>query len=79
MGEPMQQLSESAKPILNALMGTAMSVMGFALLRATGIQGDASLISAVILAGLLNIRQLASLNCARLLPTSEPSVGELSS
>jgi len=79
MGDPMQQLSESVKPILNALLGTVASVLGFAVLRATGMQGDVSLISAVILAGALNIRQLTSLNCDGLLPTSLPSVGELSS
>ena len=72
----MLKLPERAKPVLTALLGTAASVLGFGLLRAIGAQGDVSLISAVILAGLLNIRQLASLNCDAFLPTSLPSVGE---
>ena len=75
----MTQLSETVKPILSALLRTAASVLAFALLRTAGAGGDLSLVSAVVVAGLLNIRQLASLNCDGLLPTSQPSVGELSS
>lgn len=75
----MPRLAEAAKPILGAFLSTAVSVMVFFAVRAAGAGGDLSLVSAMIVAGLLNIRHLASLNCDALLPTSLPSVGELSS
>ena len=74
----MAKLSETAAPILNALLSTGASVLAFAMLRSGGAGVDVSLLASMILAGLLNIRRLASLNCEALLPTCQPSVGELS-
>jgi len=74
----MAKLSETAAPILNALLSTGASVLAFAMLRSGGASVDVSLLASMILAGLLNIRRLASLNCEALLPTCQPSVGELS-
>ena len=76
--DPMTRLSEAAKPLINALLSTGASVLAFAMLRTTGLSPDISLLSSMILAGLLNIGRLASLNCEALLPTCEPAVGELS-
>ena len=77
--DPMTKLAEAATPIMNALASTALSVLAFALLRTAGAGVDTSLLSSMILAGLLNIRRLASLNCEALLPTCQQAVGELSS
>ncbi len=74
----MAKLSETAAPILNALLSTGASVLAFTMLRSGGASVDVSLLASMILAGLLNIRRLASLNCEALLPTCQPSVGELS-
>lgn len=73
----MPKLAEAAKPIVNALLSTGASVLAFAMLRAGGAGVDLSLVASMILAGMLNIRRLASLNCESLLPTSEPALGEL--
>jgi hypothetical protein len=69
----------TAAPILDTLLSTGASVLAFAMLRAGGAGVDVSLLASMILAGMLNIRRLASLNCETLLPTSERGVGELSS
>jgi hypothetical protein len=76
--DPMPKLAETATPLLNAALSTGASVLAFAMLRTVGAGADVSLLSSMILAGLLNIRRLASLNCEALLPTCQPSVGELS-
>ena len=75
----MAKLAEVAAPILGALLSTGASVAAFAMLRAGGVGVDVSLLSSMILAGLLNIRRLASLNCESMLPTSRTAVGDLSS
>lgn len=75
----MPKLAEAAAPILTALLSTGASVLAFAMLRAVGAGADVSLLSSMILAGMLNIRRLASLNCEALLPTCQPVVGDLSS
>ncbi|MBL6852346.1 MAG: hypothetical protein ISR49_14985 [Alphaproteobacteria bacterium] len=73
----MLKLSEAAKPILTALLSTGASAVAFALLRGGGAGPDVSLLSSMILAGILNVRRLALLNCEALPPTCQPAVGEL--
>jgi hypothetical protein len=68
----------SSRPIFDALLGTAASLTAFAMLRAIGLSGDLSLVSSMVLAGLISIRRAASLNCDGLRLTCEPPVGELS-
>jgi hypothetical protein len=69
-------LLQTARPILNALLSTALAVLAFAAFAAFGAGVQASLIAALILAGLLNIGALASLNGEAVLPTCSLPVGD---
>ena len=67
---------QTARPLLNALLTTALAVLAFAALSALGAGTEPSLTAALILAGLLNIGTLASLNGDAILPTSALPVGD---
>lgn len=74
----MPELARSARPILSALFCTALSLIAFAALLAAGFGADSSLVAGLVVAGLLNIARLASLNCEVRQPTCQAEVGELS-
>ncbi|HUO97440.1 MAG TPA: hypothetical protein VMU01_02160 [Rhizomicrobium sp.] len=72
----MDTFNEATKPVTQALASTALSCLAFALLRfGVGASPGISLYAGLILAGLLNIRHLWSLNRDGLLPTSEQVSG----
>jgi hypothetical protein len=68
-------LADAARPIVSALFSTATSVLAFAVLRSSGAGTETSLVSGLILAGILNIRGLWSLTDDQSLPTSEQVLG----
>ena len=72
----MGMLIQTAKPILQALASTGLGIAAFAALSGAGFTAETSLVSALILAGSLNIYALASLNGDGFLPTCEGAIGE---
>ena len=73
----MPEPAATSRPLLAALAATAASVLAFLMLRAAGLEPDGSLLASMTLAGVLNIRRLASLNCHSAHPTCLTAVGEL--
>jgi hypothetical protein len=73
----MTKATHIAKPLVEALLSTLFSVIVFVALRGTGCRADGAIVIALVTAGVLNIRRLASLNLEMFLPTSQSVVGEL--
>lgn len=66
----------AAQPLLQALAVTGLAVLAFAALMGLGVTTEASLVAALILAGMLNIGALVSLNGEAFDPTCRGAVGE---
>jgi hypothetical protein len=74
----MRQFLQTARPLFAAVLSTILALFAFAALSRAGLDTNASLTAALIVAGLVNIHGLLSLNGDLLLPTSRKAVGELS-
>jgi hypothetical protein len=66
----MQDIRETVAPIALAVARTVLGAVAVLALRGTGLGADPSLLGGLVLAGLLNIRALATLNEEAILPTS---------